>query len=359
MRRSAWMIGVALAGLTADVAAQDATPVTVDLTGRLQYQFHTSSIEDVPSTFEFRRVRIAADIQVGDAIRGYIEPDFAQGDIRMRQVWIDYAIDPALAFRAGQFKKPFSLLQLTSSLNYPTIERAVRIRGLAGSYEAVDDATGTPVLSRLDGPLLGEEQYLLEEMGYQAYDIGVAVHGEVGMIGYEAGVFNGGGGDALDEDESKAFAARATVAPAERLMLGAGVSRTDLVLEDQDGTGVAWEIDVEWGGFRAAGPHLLGEVTFGDNIVADEDDFLAAQGIAAWFAPLAAWRIEGLEPVLRGSWGDPRRDIDGDAGVLVTPGLNVYFHGRNRLMVNYDVFLPEGDRFATERSFKVQAQLHF
>lgn len=332
--------------------------VTVDVTGRVQYQFHTSSVDGVPATFELRRLRLGAAIQVGDAIRGYIEPDFAQGEIKMRQAWIEYTVDPALSVRAGQFKKPFSMLQLTSSLNYPTIERAVRIRGLADSYEAADDATGSPVLTRLDGPLLGEEQFLLDELGYQGYDMGAAVHGELGAFGYEAGVFNGTGADALDADDSKALAGRVTAAVMERLTLGAGVSRTDLALETDDGVGVAWEIDLEWGGFREPGAHVMAEVAYGDNIVAD-DEFVAAQGVLAWFAPLDLGRVEGVEPVLRGSWGDPRRDTADDAGVLVTPGVSLYFHGRNRLMVNMDVFLPEGERFATEHSFKVQAQLHF
>lgn len=358
MRRIAAIVMTGVVCTSGQLRAQTVPDVTVDVTGRLQYQFHTSSVDDVPSTFEFRRLRVGVDIGVGDAIHGYIEPEFAQGDIRMRQAWVNYTVDPAFEVRAGQFKKPFGLLQLTSSLNYPTIERGLRIRGLADSFAAIDDASGVPVLSRLDGPLLGEEQNLLDELGYQSYDMGVAVHGALGVIGYEAGVFNGTGADALDADESKAMAGRITVAPIDRLRLGAAVSRTDLALEAVDATGVAWEIDAEWGGFREPGLHLLGEVAYGDHVVA-EDEFLAAQAVAAWFAPLDLGRAEGLEPVLRGSWGDPRRDTADDAGLLVTPGLNLYFHGRNRLMVNWDVFLPEGARFETEQSFKMQAQLHF
>ncbi len=339
--------------------AQDIGDVTIDLTGRIQYQFHTSSVSGADETFEFRRLRLGADIRVGETIRGFIEPDFSQADLEIKAAWIEYVIDPAFVVRAGQFKKPFSRVQLTSSLAYPAIERGLRIRGLAGAFDQVDLETGSPVLSRLDGPLLGEEQYLLDALGYQSYDMGVGVHGTLGAVGYEAGVFNGTGADALDEDGSKAVAARLTLAPLERLELGAGVSRTDLAITGDDGTGVAWELDVEWGGFREPGAHLIGELAFGDNIATGDDDFLAAQAAAGWFAPLALGRIEGLEPVLRGSWGDPRRDVEEDAGLLLTPGINLYFHGRNRLMVNYDVFVPEGDRFETERSFKVQAQLHF
>ena len=358
--RRVWPILLgAMVVATGSVHAQGAPDITVTPTGRLMYQFHTSSVEGADATFEFRRVRIAADIRVGEAIRGFIEPEYAQGDLKLRQAWVDYRVDPAFAVRAGQFKKPFSLLQLTSSLNHPMIERAVRIRGLAGSYEAIDDASGAPILPRADGVLLGEEQFLLEELGYQSYDMGLAVHGELGAFGYEAGVFNGMGADAVDANAEKALAARVTYAPIDHLTLGAAVSRTDLVLEDAEPMqGTAFEVDAEWGGFRTPGLHLMTELAFGDNVV-DDDDFMAVQGIAAWFAPLSIGRVEGVEPVLRGSWGDPARDVANNAGLLVTPGINLYFHGRNRLMANVDLFMPEGDRFDGEQSIKVQAQLHF
>jgi hypothetical protein len=44
--------------------------------------------------------------------------------------------------------------------------------------------------------------------------------------------------------------------------------------------------------------------------------------------------------VARVSWGDPDGAVEGDEGVLLTPGFNVYFAGRNRLMLNWDVFVP-------------------
>ena len=357
MRQIRWA-GLAIFVTAAPLAGQSAPDVGVELTGRLQSQFHTSTVDGAASTFDLRRVRIGAEVTIGDAMRGMIEPEYALGQLKLRQAWLEYDVADWMSVRAGQFKKPFSLIQLTSSLTIPTIERGLRIRGIASSYAAEDEAGGAPVLSDAGGPLLGEHQWLLDGLGYQNYDVGAGVHGEIGALSYDVGVFNGGGADALDADDGKAFAARVEVAAADALTLGGAISRSNLAGDDLDADGVAFEIDAEWGGFRRAGPHLLAEVAFGDNMAAD-DEFVAGQAILAWFAPVTGGRVEGVEPVLRGGWGDPAADRDDDAGILVTPGFNVYFHGRNRLMVNWDVFVPQGDRFSTEQSFKVQAQLHF
>jgi hypothetical protein len=357
MRHIRWA-ALAILVTATPLAGQDTPDVEVELTGRLQSQFHTSTVDGAASTFDLRRVRIAAEVSIGEAMRGAIEPEYALGSLKLRQAWLEYDVASWMTLRAGQFKKPFGLIQLTSSLAIPVIERGLRIRGIAGSYAEQDEAAGAPVLTDAGGPLLGEHQWLLDALGYQNYDIGAGVHGGIGGLSYDAGVFNGTGADDLDADDGKALAARLSYAMLDALSIGVAVSRTNLADGEFDADGVAFEIDAEWGGFRKQGPHLLAEFAFGDNVAAD-DDFMAGQAILAYFAPVSAGGVEGVEPVLRGGWGDPAGDRDEDAGTLVTPGFNVYFHGRNRLMVNWDVFVPQGDRFSTEHSFKVQAQLHF
>jgi hypothetical protein len=70
---------------------------------------------------------------------------------------------------------------------------------------------------------------------------------------------------------------------------------------------------------------------------------VGAQAIASYFVATGGARIEGWEPVGRVSWGDPDRGVAGDEGLLLTPGMNLYFAGRNRLMLNWDVYMPRGD----------------
>jgi hypothetical protein len=353
--------------LCAAPAESQAPPVSVGVTGRMQFQFNSTSVDAdeigeplASSTFETRRVRLGASVRVGDWIRGFIEPEYALGRLALKQVWMSLELDPALVLRAGQFKKPFSVINLTSSTVHPMIERGVRIRGLSDALEVANQGELNSVRGDL---LIGEQHTLLDVQGYLAYDLGVALEGRLGGFGLAAGVFNGNGADLRDENDGKSLAARVTYeldvgAP---LTVGAAWSRRELswpTAEDTDTrTGDAFEVDAELGGLRE-GWWLLGELSSGTNL-ATEERFLGAQGVLARFFETGGTRIEGIEPMARVSYGDPDDSVDDDAGLLLTPGVNLYFIGRNRLMFNWDVFVPESDRFETQHAGRAQINLYF
>ncbi|HEX6309735.1 MAG TPA: porin [Longimicrobiales bacterium] len=356
---------LALLAVPAAVLAQ--APVEVDVTGRVQFQWNSTSVGAdetgeviASSTFETRRVRLAARVTVGEWIEGFIEPEYSLGELGLRQVWVALEVDPAFVIRAGQFKKPFSVINLTSSAVHPMIERGVRIRGLEDALAAGN----TGQLSTLRGDLLiGEQHALLDVQQYLGYDMGVAIEGSAGGLAWAAGVFNGTGADERDENDGKSIAGRLTYtldvgAP---LTVGAAWSRRELNWPEADSpdtrTGDALALDLELGGLRQ-GAWLLAEVTGGTNL-ASEERFLGAQGVLAYFLPTGGTRIEGIEPMARVSWGDPDDEIDGDAGLLLTPGFNLYFAGRNRVMFNWDVYLPESDSFDTQHAGRAQINLYF
>ena len=370
--------------LAARVDAQtvEAGPLTLKLKGRINYQFNTTSVDDaelaaqglnvaVPSsTFELRRLRVGTAFEYEDWLNGEIELDVAGGRVQARNAFMNFGFAPAFQVRAGQFKKPFGLLQLTSSSTFPLIERGVRIRGLADALSSQDDPA-----SRVFTGLVGEEQELLDQLRYQNYELGAEVHGGIGPVGYAVGVFNGTGSDRASETDDKSFAGRGTLelAAGKPLVLGVGLSRSVLRTgssADDARTGAAWEADLQWGEFRQRGLRVLAEVTGGKNIAVEDANFLGAQGVVAFFQPLGVGqvastdqvrrpRVEGVEFAGRASYGDPRRDIEGDEGLLLTPGVNVYFSGRNRLMLNWDIYMPESDRFTTQNALRAQAQVYF
>ncbi len=318
--------------------------------GRAQLQYSTTSVgEDelgaeapASSTFETRRIRLRLDLTVGDWITARIQPDFAQGDLRLADAYVDFALSDYFAFKVGQFKRPFSLIELTSSTIIPTIERGVRIAGLS------DYVGGVP----------GELYEVLAESGYVGRDLGAALRGGTERFDWELGVFNGEGVDARDVNDDKTVAARVSVAPSASapLRLAAAAVRRDTPGED----GWAYEADAEWGAFRRPGVHLLAEVAFGDDLVsASAARFSGVQGIVSWFTPLSGPRFDGVELVGRASWADPDDDLDDDDGVLLTPGLNLYVFGRNRLMLNWDVYLPAADALDAQNAFRAQAQVYF
>jgi hypothetical protein len=357
---------VSVAALPA--AAQERPPVTVSLNGRMQFQWNSTSVDTaeagtpgpIPeSTFETRRVRLEANVTVEEWIRGLIEVDFALAQLALKQIWMSLQFDPAFVVRAGQFKKPFSLIELRSSTQNAIIERGLRIRNLEQALFVAD-----PTQPRFRGVVLpGEEYRLLLDQKYISYDLGAEISGAYGALTWAAGVFNGSGADARDENDAKHLAARATVGVpiGTPLRFGAGFSHAEANVPTLTSTarreGNAFELDAELGGFRN-GLWVLAEVTRGTNLATD-GTFMGAHGVASYFIGTGGARIEGIEPVARVSWGDPDDDIEDDAGMLVTPGINLYFFGRNRLMFNWDIYMPQNDAIDTQHAGRAQINLHF
>src|SRR5687768_11054144 len=251
--------------------AQDRPNVTVTLNGRMHFQWNSTSVDTaeagtpttpIPAnTFETRRVRLEANITVEEWIRGVVEADFALGRLVLKNVWMSLAFDPAFVVRAGQFKKPFSLIELKSSTQNAIIERGLRIRNLEQALFVAD-----PTQPRFRGLVLpGEEYALLLAQNYISYDVGAEVSGTYRALGWAAGVFNGAGADTRDENDAKHVAARVTVAPpiGTPLRIGAGFSHEELNFPAAPSTGRregnAYEVDAELGGFRQ-GLWVLAEV---------------------------------------------------------------------------------------------------
>ena len=360
MRRSLFGVLVLLWGGAVGAAAQAvrAGPVTLDFTGRAQVQLNTTSIglDDVGAgdpparaAFETRRIRFGTEFAYEDWITGVLEADFGGATAALTDAFVDLMLDEALQISAGQQKKPFGLFELTSNTKILTVERAARVRGL-------DEYLGTiPV----------DAHTLLDEGGYIGRDIGVVVHGQAGRVGYAAGVFNGSGPNAPEALGSKSYAGRIAVGVAEALVVGAAVSRQPTGVDGLEGEeliGTAWAVDAELGAFREPGLHVMAELVAGDGpalaVEGELAGMLGAHAAAGWFVPRTG-RVEGLEPVLRQSWADAETGADREAGTLITPGLNVYFTGRNRLMLNGDVYVPVREGLEAQYALVAQLQVYF
>jgi hypothetical protein len=363
------MAAVAVWGAGADGARAQEAPV-VRVFGTVQSQFSTTSVDEsdagiatapAPTSFEARRIRFGADVRISEYLTGRVEQDMGGGRFQLRSGWLNYRFADAWAVQAGQFKKPFGLIQLTSHRVVPTIERGVRIRGLTQTLGAQDTAGGAaPLLGRLRGQLvIGEQQALLDVLGYQGYDLGAMVHGSPAGWLVQAGVFNGAGPDVPDENARKSLAGRLVrQIGATPLQLGAAVSYRELAVGAETVDGWAAGGELAYGAHRRPGLWLLAEAATGDNL-ATGGRFVAAQAVATWHHAVGSPRLDGWELVGRASWADPDRGIDGDEALLLTPGVTLYLDSRFRVLANWDVFLPAGDRFGAENSLRVQAQLHF
>lgn len=323
----------------------------VTLNGRVHAQFATTTADDVPSADVFlRRVRLEAAVVLNDVVSGKIQPEFAGSRVSLRDAYVRFTLHPALQLLAGQAHRPFSRIEMTSSNRIVPIERGVRIDG-------VDDAF---------------DQYaLVEEAGYAGRDVGLQLGGRIPGaplgLGYAVGWFRGPAREDAPEEDTDQWVARLTAAPAPWMEVGASVSSRDFTRDLADDIlipgerGTAWEVDAALGSARR-GPHLLAEVAWGDSDPRYGRRFFGAQGWLSYRTGPVSGDISGIEPLLRVSYGDPETDDEGifrgiTGGVLVTPGVNVWLGGQNRLMVNYDIWNPEYGE--GDQSAKVQFQLAF
>lgn len=339
-----------VAGAAAQVV--EAGPLVLDFSGRVQVQLNTTSVDAVAgsaevaeSAFELRRTRLGADFVFDGWLSGKLEAELTGPAARLTDAYIDVPLGAGVAVRAGQFKKPFGIIELESSTRTPMIERGVRIRGLP---------------SVVDVP--GETQWLLEHSGYVGRDVGVMLRGGTGGVSLAAGVFNGEGANTREAAGTKAFALRAAYAIGAKLEVGGGLSvQPGSVAGEADVHGTVWGVDASWGGFRQEGLRVMAEAMVGDNPLTglrQDARMRGAHAVASWFAPRQG-RVDGIEPLLRVSWADPDTGVESNEGALLTPGVNLYFGGGNRLMLNTEMYLPSGVKADPCYAAVAQLQIHF
>lgn len=351
--------------LLVTTAATLVTPVTavevkskakeITLTGRMQSQFNTSSVEgELGSEFLIRRARITVEVELNDFVEGKVQPDYGEGKFTLKDAFMKLNYSPDLSFRIGQFKRPFDLFELTSSTKILVVERALRIRGVSGhrSYSS-----------------------LTEKLGFADRDIGVEVafKSKDKKLGITAAVTNASGANAVPSKTDGAlgemqYTGRVLLKPVEDqdLAFGFGASlrpyETDSVTVEY---APAVEGDIELGNFDE-GAHIQAGFLWGENWTVSVPDtasppkFMSVQVIGGYRIPVADSKyVEAVEPILRVSFADPNGDMDDDGGILVTPGIQFFFTGRNKIAVNVDVFMPQSDAEDTEYSLKAQSSVHF
>lgn len=385
-----WLLGILLLAAGAGTArAQevtlDASAVEVDLSGRVQVQAATSSCSDfpfasdspcteqVPSLDMFaRRMRFSAFVTIDDFVSAKVEPDYAEvSGVTLRDAYGRLTFGDGLKLQVGQFKRPFDGFSLVSSSQLLTVERDVDIPGVTGMRAAS----------------LGE---FTSGFHLASYDIGAMAFGTIadGRLDYHAGVFNGEGSSTSDDrNGGKQMVGRLTYhltagdLPLSISAAGAYSDRPFEGADDQPGTQLSskfysdFELFAELGGYEP-GPHVQAGFIFGDNPTEAPDggpvidldrtprfrefaSMRAWQAIGAWRFAVGAERLEAVEPVVRVTRAEPNTDLDDDEVLAYTPGLNIYFHGRNKLQVSWDFATFAGDSFGSVNSFKSQFQVYF
>lgn len=371
------ILPIAILGLALPLAAaraQESEPTvwatdgaSLHLEVLAQTQAATSTVDSVLETdFELRRARLTAEGEVGDRWSARFQLDFEFDRARFRDAFLEAKVNDALSLRAGQFKVPFNGIELESAKRLIAIERTARVRGM-------------PVLNTSTSGMLAATGMSARNRGVMAL-----TNFAGGRARLQGGVWLGSGerGEGNDGKQLSArfefepwagdkeripliFAAAVTAngyfgSPRDTLVVVSG----DTLVSDEAEYATAFEGWVELGKYAAPGIHVAGNVIAGDNplepqIQEDHVEFSSFLGAQLWgeYVIQGPGILSGIGIGGRVDRFDPDTDEDGDAYLLLTPLVNLYFGRVFKLQTNVDVLSPESEERDSETAFRIQAQL--
>lgn len=376
-----WLIAVILLLCAAPAFAQDveveSKAVKLKFSGRVQVQASTTTCDEFPvpddsacgeqvATWDLRirRARFTVEAQINEEIDFKIQPDYsAITRLGLKDAWGRYTWSKNARLKAGNFKRPFGGFTLISSTQSLTIERLTVIRGLP-SLIAPSYTSFTGAFNLADR------------------DVGLEFSGTTNseLLSYWAGLFTGASElNNRDTNTEKQYMARAQLNLTDvlglPLKIAGSFAASDEGFEQPSGAKDAkyyydYEIFADWGSF-GGGAHLQAGFIFGDNPLqasaggdidlAAGDNFASMQAwqlIFGWKFPVGKGNM-ALQPIVRFTRADSNTDLNDNEVWGFTPGLQIFFYGRNKLALNWDYVDPTDPSLRAESSFKAQWQFHF
>lgn len=302
--------------------------------------------------FLVEMARIALRWEAGDWVDGKVSADleqiFEEGKGSLRDAYVRVRPIKYVAIRLGQFKRPFSGLELRSRAKLEAVRRGI-----------------------------GNE-LLIEDLGFGDRDIGAMLEGKVGgkkrNLKYMVGAFNGGGADGgganakeADVDGSKDLVFRVEGNPLKWLKVGANASMKWFDTSGQPfaaDSAMAAGLDVR---FKRKGLAVYAEWLLAENwdrcgyAQYDVNCRKEMHEPLAWGFLLMAsykWKLPwglAIAPVFKGEYLVPEADVTGSgpgryvpgmngAGLWqLVPGVNLHIGDHFRLMANGEFTRSESD----------------
>ncbi len=319
---------------------------TVTLGARVQVQYEASSAQDSISSFSIRRAWVTIDGKLNDKVGGRVQ--FNANGASVFEAYLQLKHSEAFQVQIGQFKRAMSYFWLAANADLPLIERNGRVTGV----NHCPGVGGVCSFGQLTGSL-----------GLDTYEPGILMTGRFGggRMGYRFTLTNGEGLGGKDVNNSKSASARLSAFLGENRRLSAYVALDETLDSGKETMTVpAYGAELEIGTWRN-GPHLLVNGLTGRNWKAGDDvTFTAFQAMGLWYRPLDPEAgLAAIEPMLRVSWASTAPGDTGGInadGTVITPGVMVYFAGRNGISANLDIYRASE---INEWSLKVQAFTFF
>ena len=310
----------------------------VNLSGRMHIQYNTTSVTDSAVSFgefEFRRSRLTFDVTITELVRLRWMIDFTEfNEVSLRDAYANVAFSRGFRLTIGQFKRPFDAFQLASSNRIAVIEREGQVRG-------VDDCG-------LGG--LCSYQRLLVELQFAQRDLGVMVDGTngPGTLQYFFSVTNGTGlNNPQDENGAKSLTGRVVHTTGSGIKIGLNGGLHDFVNPQSGQTEFAPAVgaDLEIGRYQNGWHFFLGSSIGGNWTALDgegnQETFVGGAFLASYYSPIELRNNTlGLEPMLRFDVSNPMLGEGTGFRYLVTPGAFLHFTNRNKVALNFDIWLP-------------------
>jgi len=262
--------------------------------------------------FLVRRSRLKAIWRPEDWLKAQLQIDPAAGwnsDL-LRDAYVQLTPLRQLRFRVGQFKKPFSGLELRSPARLKVIER---------------------------GP---GNDLIVDDLNFGDRDLGAMVYGrliESVRLDYAVGAFNGQIPD-QGVEQDKDLVARLRIRPVKVISVGTSWSFKFFSPDEPEDPEHAWAGggDVR---LRLFGMRLHTEVLAAENYEATGSSSpyaLSVVSILSYRRRIPMDYRFSLEPVFKFELLDADTNITDDEVLVYTPGINLYFGRYFRAMVHAD-----------------------
>lgn len=231
-----------------------------------------------------------------------IDVDFASATA-LRDGFVD--VGPKwLRLKAGRFKRPFSRLQLMSLGSVPLWRRGIINRLIVRTYQ------------------------------YGDRDRGAEVHGRIGGLGYDAGLFNGSDLTSSDADFGKDFVGRLTYRLAKGAQLGASTSLRYASDPQPPARKARWATEVD-GRFRFGSFDLLAEAIWGQGPRTRRGPEHAGFLIYGLYRAQINETLR-LRPVVKVELLDHNIYRHHDQALSLTAGVNAHVYKWLRIMLQFE-----------------------
>lgn len=190
------LVGILVAASVLPVSAQELKAPKIS--GLVNVRYSWSDKEGDTHGFDVRRVRLAADGELGERLDYKFQAEY-ETTVKVIDAYLRVKILPEVNVQIGEYKVPYSQETLYGPATWLTIENPAAVAKLNG----YNDLSGIKANGR---------------------DVGVTLYGDLlnKLIGYRVGVFNGNGINIKDNNNKKDFAGLIWIRPLKGLAFSVG-----------------------------------------------------------------------------------------------------------------------------------------